>query len=106
MVVEVPCISPDVLRLWLTGPGGPPKAPPGPIRFSSAPEKVSSQEYSVADNKDPNQKQPGEKEPGKFHYNPGNMSGKTAESCKDEAEQRANVDRIRSRKEEVRSRDD
>ena len=89
MVVRHPCISPDVLRLWLTGPGGPPKAPPGPIRFSSAPEKVSSQEYSVADNN-----------------NPGNMSGKTAESCKDEAEQRANVDRIRSRKEEVRSRDD
>ena len=38
----------------------------------------------MADNKDPNQKQPGEKEPGKFHYNPGNMSGKTADSCKDE----------------------
>jgi hypothetical protein len=30
----------------------------------------------VANNKDPNQKQPGEKEPGKYHYNPGNMSGK------------------------------
>jgi hypothetical protein len=31
----------------------------------------------VENNKDPNQKQPGEKEPGTFHYNPGNMSGKT-----------------------------
>jgi hypothetical protein len=27
--------------------------------------------------KNPDQKQPGEKEPGTFHYNPGNMSGKT-----------------------------
>ncbi len=32
---------------------------------------------SVENNKDPNQKKPGEKEPGTFHYNPGNMSGKT-----------------------------
>ena len=31
----------------------------------------------MANNKNPNEKQPGEKEPGKFHYNPGNMSGKT-----------------------------
>ena len=30
----------------------------------------------MADNKDPNQKQPGEKGEGKFHYNPGNQSGK------------------------------
>ena len=30
----------------------------------------------MADNKDPNQKQPGEKKEGKFHYNPGNQSGK------------------------------
>ena len=27
---------------------------------------------------------PGEKEPGKYHYNPGNMSGKTMDSCKAE----------------------
>ena len=33
----------------------------------------------MSDNKNPNEKQPGEKEPGKFHYNPGNMSGKTAD---------------------------
>lgn len=37
----------------------------------------------MANNKNPNQKQPGEKEPGKFHYNPGNMSGKTAGATKD-----------------------
>ena len=36
----------------------------------------------MANNKDPNQKQPGEKEPGKYHYNPGNMSGKTVDSGK------------------------
>jgi hypothetical protein len=36
-----------------------------------------------SNNKDPNQKQPGEKRPGKFHYNPGNMSGKSVEICKD-----------------------
>ena len=31
----------------------------------------------MADNKNPNQKQDGEKQPGKYHYNPGNMAGKT-----------------------------
>jgi hypothetical protein len=60
----------------------------------------------VANNKNPNQKQPGEKEPGKFHYNPGNMSGKTAGICKDESEQRANRDRVSDRKERLQSRDD
>ena len=33
----------------------------------------------MSDNKNPAEKQPGEKEPGKFHYNPGNQSGKSAE---------------------------
>ena len=33
----------------------------------------------MANNKNPNEKQPGEKAPGKYHYNPGNMSGKTGE---------------------------
>jgi hypothetical protein len=51
----------------------------------------------MADNRNLNQKQPGEKKPGKFHFNPGNMSGKTADIGKDESEQRANVDRIQSR---------
>jgi hypothetical protein len=30
----------------------------------------------MANNKNSNAKQPGEKAEGKFHYNPGNMSGK------------------------------
>ena len=33
----------------------------------------------MADNKNPNEQQPGEKPEGKYHYNPGNQSGKTAE---------------------------
>jgi hypothetical protein len=41
----------------------------------------------MANNKNPNQEQPGEKEPGKFHYNPGNMSGKTIGTSKDDSEQ-------------------
>ena len=46
----------------------------------------------MSNNKNPNEKQPGEKEPGTFHYNPGNMSGKTpATASKDEFEQRAAV---------------
>jgi hypothetical protein len=37
----------------------------------------------MGNNKDPNKKRPGEKESGTFHYNPGNMSGKTASRRKD-----------------------
>lgn len=44
----------------------------------------------MADNKNPNEKRPGEKEAGTFHYNPGNMSGKTIGSCKDKSEQTNN----------------
>jgi hypothetical protein len=33
----------------------------------------------MADNKNPNEKQAGEKTEGKYHYNPGNQSGKEAE---------------------------
>jgi hypothetical protein len=51
-----------------------------------------SQEYSVGNNKNPNQKQAGEKEPGKFHYNPGNMSGKTADTKKDESKSESTAD--------------
>jgi hypothetical protein len=47
----------------------------------------------VTNNKDPNQKQPGEKEPGTFHYNPGNMSGKTIGTNKDESKQ-SNAERL------------
>ena len=54
----------------------------------------------MATNKDPKQKQPGEREPGKYHYNPGNQSGKTIETTKPEAEQENNVDRIQSRHEQ------
>jgi hypothetical protein len=49
----------------------------------------------MADNKNPHQKQPGEKEPGKYHYNPGNQSGKPAEILKPESEQGHNVDEQR-----------
>jgi hypothetical protein len=56
----------------------------------------------MSDNKNPNEKQPGEKEPGKFHYNPGNQSGKTAEETidKPETELKNNRDRTESRTEE------
>ena len=44
----------------------------------------------MADNKNPNEKQPGEKEPGTFHYNPGNMSGKTPDKTdKDKDDQKS-----------------
>jgi hypothetical protein len=49
----------------------------------------------MANYKNPNERQPGEKKPGKFHYNPGNMSGKTAGIKKDESEQ-DDADRIKS----------
>jgi hypothetical protein len=48
---------------------------------------VTFKEHPVTNNKNPNEKQPGEKEPGTFHYNPGNMSGKTIGTNKDESEQ-------------------
>lgn len=53
----------------------------------------------MSNNKNPNQKQPGEREPGKFHYNPGNMSGKTIGTSKDETEQ-SSADKIQSRHEQ------
>jgi len=75
------------------------------LRYRSARNKVPGS-MSVANNKDPNQKQPGEKEPGKYHYNPGNMSEKTIDAGKPESQQRANIDRIKSRGEQPHSRDD
>jgi hypothetical protein len=53
----------------------------------------------MSDNKNPAEKQPGEKEPGKFHYNPGNQSGKSAEKVlrKPESELENNRDRTESR---------
>ncbi len=50
----------------------------------------------MADNKNPNQKQPGEKPPGKYHFNPGNMSGKTLDQSREES----NEDREKGRREE------
>ena len=58
----------------------------------------ASKESAMGNNKNPNKKRPGEKEPGTFHYNPGNMSGKTVDICKDESEQRTNVERIQNRR--------
>ncbi len=49
----------------------------------------------MADTKKPNEKQPGEKPEGKFHYNPGNQSGKEAE----------NLPRNEVEKDDERSRD-
>jgi hypothetical protein len=46
-----------------------------------------AKEHSVGNSKNPNEKQPGEKEPGTFHYNPGNMSGKTIGTDKNEPKQ-------------------
>jgi hypothetical protein len=57
-------------------------------------------ERFMATNKDSRQKQPGEKGPGKYHYNPGNQSGKSIEITKPESEQENNVDRIQNRHEQ------
>ena len=43
----------------------------------------------MSDNKNPAEKRSGEKEPGKFHYNPGNQSGKSAEKTSDQTGIRA-----------------
>jgi hypothetical protein len=55
----------------------------------------------MSDNKNPAEKRPGEKEPGKFHYNPGNQSGKTAEKTLNKPELENNRDRTESRTEET-----
>ena len=36
----------------------------------------------MANNKNPDGKQPGENPDGKYHYNPGNMAGKTPDDAK------------------------
>jgi hypothetical protein len=54
----------------------------------------------MADNKNPNEKKPGEKPEGKYHYNPGNMSGKKAENLpKDQLEPEEHADKTKSRDE-------
>jgi hypothetical protein len=55
-------------------------------------------EEKQPEEKQPEEKQPGEKPPGKYHYNPGNQSGKSIESIKPESEQENNADRIDSRR--------
>jgi hypothetical protein len=54
----------------------------------------------MANNKNPNEKQPGEKAPGKYHYNPGNMSGKTVKTGNEGSENKNEGDKLRSRDEE------
>jgi hypothetical protein len=51
----------------------------------------------MANNQNLNEKQPGEKAPGKYHYNPGNMSGKTVKTGEEESEK--NNDGLQSRDE-------
>jgi hypothetical protein len=51
----------------------------------------------MSEKRNPNEKQPGEKKAGKFHYNPGNMSGKSVEVCED-ADQKTNDDRSGGRR--------
>ena len=52
-----------------------------------------------SNSRDPNVKQPGEKEEGKFHYNPGNMSGKTPEKPADQ-EQKKDADDTHAHKQD------
>jgi hypothetical protein len=47
----------------------------------------------MADNKNPNEKQPGEKLEGKYHYNPGNQSGKVAENVPKKGDDEPSHDR-------------
>ncbi len=57
-------------------------------------------DHNIKRHNDPSVQRPGEKGPGKYHYNPGNMSGKTIKSCDDESDQENNADRMRSRHKE------
>jgi hypothetical protein len=82
----LPCIrnNPNKTTLALARPFG---------AFHTSGRCEESQEYRVGSNKNPNQKQPGEKASGKFHYNPGNMSGKTAGTKKDDSKPQAAADK-------------
>jgi hypothetical protein len=48
------------------------------IHLSAEQPKIVLKEHQMTDNKEPNEKKPGEKPEGKYHYNPGNQSGKEA----------------------------
>ena len=54
----------------------------------------------MGNNKNPNQKQPGEKPPGTFHFNPGNMSGKTKGADKKDAPDQSNAGKLHDRDEQ------
>jgi hypothetical protein len=54
----------------------------------------------MVNNKNPQEKQPGEKPPGKFHYNPGNMSGKKIGAPENEGEDRDRTDKKQARPED------
>jgi hypothetical protein len=56
------------------------------------------EEIFMADNKNPNEKQQGEKPEGKYHYNPGNQSGKTIGTNKPKPERQNNLDRMNDRR--------
>lgn len=45
--------------------------------------------------KPPIDKKPGEKPEGKFHYNPGNMAGKTVETCEEVGAEKSTTDQPR-----------
>ncbi len=46
----------------------------------------------MAETSKSNEKKPGEQPPGKFHYNPGNMAGKTVNDATDPDGERTNSD--------------
>jgi len=56
----------------------------------------------MSNNRNPNEKLPGEKPPGKFHYNPGNMSGKSPTAGKPKSEEEKKVAREITKQEAVR----
>jgi hypothetical protein len=57
----------------------------------------------MADNKDPNRKQPGEKKEGKYHYNPGNQSGKELGIAHPEGAEEVKTEPLHSRDEPRRA---
>jgi hypothetical protein len=74
--------------------------------FGRSLEETRQKERAMMGNTNkPEPKKLGEKKPGKYHYNPGNMSGKTIDIAKDESDQKNNIDRVRSRDDRTRTRE-
>ena len=48
----------------------------------------------MTNNKKPNEKRPADNPPGTFHYNPGNMAGKTPRGRKAQAIQEQNAGKV------------